>query len=215
MKNYINPANIQELQSFVGDIKGVLKSELDLNNEKDSLLKMIEQVDYLVGKHDHYCDEIDAALSSMVEFDFTKRLNCTERDDNNLINVISQGLNMLNEELYERAINKNIIRTLLDSIASTKLIIVTDGKNNITFAHGKQLDGFKEDELRGKSISTLFDHYELIIHLMRVESLSNSININMLWKGITIPVSLKIAMSMKYSKIEGIIYIIDFPGRDY
>lgn len=209
MKYTLNSETIQQLQTVLKGVKNILSTEADLNSEKESILKMIEQVDSLVGKHDSYCDEIDAVLSAMINFDFSKRLPSHQEDDNNLIHAISQGLNILNEELYEKAINKTVVRSLLDSIASTKLIIVTDNKNNIIFANGKKLEGFKEDDLRGKPISTLFDHYELIIHLMKVESLSNNINMDMMWKGASLPVSLKIGISMNLNKIEGIIYVID------
>ena len=86
MKNNLNTnsPNINELQSFVGDIKSILSSDTDLNFEKNALLQMIEQVDYLVGKHDDYCEEIDSTLSAMVEFDFTKRINSCEDNNNNL-----------------------------------------------------------------------------------------------------------------------------------
>ena len=204
-----NSSTMIQLQSILWGVKDIISSKGDLNTEKDRIRRMIEQVDYLVGKHDEYCEEIYTMLSAMVEFDFSKRLTSCEEDDNNLINVISQGLNMLNEEFKEKAMNKHIVHTVLDTIAFDKLVIITDSKNNIIFAKGNKLPEFKEDNLKGKSISTLFNQYELIVHLMRVESLSKNINLNMIWEEASIPVSLRIGLTMNGNKIDGVTYIID------
>jgi hypothetical protein len=207
-----NSSTMNQLQSVLGGVKDLISSEGDLNIEKDRIRRMIEQVDYLVGKHDEYCEQIYTMLSAMVDFDFSQRLTSCEDDDNNLINVISQGLNMLNEEFQEKAINKSILHTLLDNVAGNKVVIITDSKNNIIFAQGKQLPNFREDEVRGKSISVFFNQYELIVHLMRADSLTKNLNINMTWNESIIPVSLKIGLTMNCNKIDGVTYVADLPG---
>src|SRR5687768_13142495 len=108
MKNELSSLTIHQIQMVMSGVKKALHSDMDLNAEKESLKGMVEQVDYLVGKHDEYCDQINNVLGAMAEFDFSKKLTSCREDDNNLINVVSQGLNMLNEEFSEKAINKNI-----------------------------------------------------------------------------------------------------------
>jgi hypothetical protein len=211
MKNELSSLTIHQIQTVVSGVKNALNADIDLNSEKESILGMIEQVDYLVGKHDEYCEQIEEVLGAMVEFDFSKKLTSCKEDDNNLINIVSQGLNMLNEEFNERAINKNILRSLLETLTPNKIVIITDNKNNIIFSTSySYLENFNEDELRGKAIGFLFNQYDLIIHLMRVESLTKSIDINMNWNGISYPTSLRINLSLsKQNNLEGIIYIIE------
>jgi hypothetical protein len=214
MKNELSSLTIHQIQTVVSGVKNALNADIDLNSEKESILGMIEQVDYLVGKHDEYCEQIEEVLGAMAEFDFSKKLGSCQEDDNNLINIVSQGLNMLNEELAEKAINKNILRSLLEVLCPDKIILITDNKNNIIFTTNfPQFEDFNEEELRGKPIGFLLNQYDLIIHLMRVESLTKPININLNWKGNAYPSSLRINLALsKQNNLEGIIYLLELEG---
>lgn len=203
--------NQQDLKTIVSEAINLSKNE-DLNIEKEKLAELLHQIDFMIGKYDEYANLMAEVFSTMGDFNFSKRLPYYEKEDGLFANLISRGLNWLNEEYEVAAIHKNVVSTVFDNMeVPNALLIVTEisGTIKVVNSGSTGLSGFDEDTLAGQSIHVLFENYsEIVDKRIKEGSSTKNIPINLKWRGISIPAHLNIGFSSRLGKLDAGIYFI-------
>ncbi|MBX9850655.1 MAG: hypothetical protein K2X86_02745 [Cytophagaceae bacterium] len=211
--NYLNNLNPDlQLQALLSEAKTLLKEEGDLNKEKkEDLFQILEQVDFLLGKHDDIYNKFSDIFAAMAGFDFSKRLSYYE-DGDNFVNFIINGINILNEEFQSDVIKKKILHDLFDSInLKDTLLVITNPEGFIYFANSGNagLTNFNDKSLADQSINILFSDFTIVENCIKdKDSSMRDIEINFKWKGKNIPAKMDVTISNTLGKIETLIYII-------
>src|SRR6478609_7179006 len=159
----ISNTNLSELplQNLVTEARNIVSGNLDLNQEKENLSLILDQVDFILGKYDEIYTRFTEIFVAMGDFDFSKRLPFYE-DKDNFINFIVSGINMINEELEANALKKSVFHRILHSLAlkDTLLVITnTDGFINFANSGNTSIENFNDTSLYDQGINSLFVNY--------------------------------------------------------
>ena len=187
------------------------------NKDLEGVGKLLNEIDFMLGKHDDYISQLTEVFTKMADFDFSQRLQIVDDSEEDLSALLSRGLNWLNEEFEAVAIHKDIVDTVFDTIDDRKdsLMVITDVHGNIKFLNKGSVDlpGFKESLLIGKPIHEMFEDFKYVDESIKKGHSTRHIPILFKWKEQTIPSSLNIGFSSRLGKIEASIYYIKFaPG---
>jgi hypothetical protein len=201
-----------QLQSLLGEAKVLLKEKGELKEEKkEDLYKILQQVDYLLGKKDDAYEKFSEVFSSMADFDFSKRLSFNEDGGDDFENFIVNGINILNEELESEAVRKKIFHDFFDSLnLKDTLVIITDPYGFISFANSScnQIQNFNDKALAYQSVNVLFEDFSEIEKFIKERNSFSDIQTIFKWKGNDFPVKVNVTISNSMGKIESLIYVV-------
>lgn len=199
----------QNVQELIAQAKNILQSSEDPTLKMENLNEIISQVDFLMGKNDRIYGPLGDVFTSMVQMDFTKRVS-PNYGDNEFLQFFISGINMINEELEQVALNKEVLHTLLDGLGvKDSMIVITDSTGNIYFVHPGEngLPDFNEELLYGQKIHVLFEDFSFIDNKIKHLGSVRETIIDMKWKGDVIPCHLTLAIAVSMGKINSLVYI--------
>ena len=152
MVDKISYNNILTLREKVEKL--LSEDELLKGNPNITVLKNILKLIVNEEAFHAYYQEFNDVLLSMADMDFSKRLSIENSGD--LFSYISTAINLLNEELAEKAAPKHLLQQTLDLLAEAAILL--DKDKVIQYVNHKfgQLTGFESNEVMGHPISLLF-----------------------------------------------------------
>lgn len=198
------------INDLVSEMKTIVNQSGDLNDHKENLTQIIQQVDFLLGKHDDVYNQYVDLFVAMGQLNFSKRLPIRKEGDT-LINFFNSGINMLNEEFEENLLNKRVLHDFINGIPlENTLIAVTGPDGFIYFAHSTDalLKDFNDKFLINQSIHVLFNDFKIIQDRIKEEGTIRNIKTDFKWKNIIIPVKVDVIISNHFGKVESLIYLI-------
>ena len=199
--------NQQNLKTKVSEANMLLA-----NNDIEGVGKLLQEIDFMLGKYDDYINLLTETFTAMTDFDFSKRLPVYKKEDGLFTNLMSRGINWMNEEFETVALHKNVVNTVFDAIQiSNAMLIVTDTYGTIKVVNRgtTELPNFNEEALSGQSINVIFEDFDSIIDKRLKEGNSTkNIPINLKWRGLLIPSLLNIGLSSRGGKLDAGIYFI-------
>lgn len=203
-------ASESNLNDLVSEMKQIINQSGDLNIHKDSLTNIIQQVDFLLGKHDDVYNTYIDLFVAMGQLDFSKRLPLYT-DGGDFVNFINNGINMLNEEFKANVISKRVFHDFINGVGlNDTLVVVTGSDGFIDFAHSGEtrLTDFGDKFLVDQGIQILFEDFSVIHNRIKNEGTIKKIKVNFKWKNQVFPAIVDVILSAHFGNIESIIYII-------
>jgi len=151
----VDKISYNNILSLREQVEKLLTEDEALKDNKNvtSLKNILKLIVNEEAFHTYYQDFNDV-LISMAEMDFTKRLSIENTGD--LFSYISTAINLLNEELAEKAVPKYLLQQVLDMLPEASVMV--DREKSIQYINSKftALTGFEISELNGQSISLIF-----------------------------------------------------------
>lgn len=199
--------NQQHLKTKISEANTLLA-----NNDIEGVGKLLREIDFMLGKYDDYINLLTETFTAMTDFDFSKRLPVYDDEDGLFANLMSRGINWMNEEFEAVALHKNVVNTVFDAIqVPNAMLIVTDTYGTIKVVNRgtTELPNFNEEALSGQSINVIFEDFDAIIDRRLKEGNSTkNIPINLKWRGLSVPTLLNIGLSSRGGKLDAGIYFI-------
>lgn len=164
----------------------------------------------MINYYRNFCDTITA----MVNLGFSKRL--PEQDSKTLFSFMTLGLNVLNEELFEKVISTKMLHSLLDGLdLKNKAIILTNATGQIIFVHSQVRNVFfSEQVLVGQPMSVVVEDFNELDEKFKNHGFLKGIDVKIKFVDIANRiVKLHLAIPTLLSKSEGIAYILTLSER--
>lgn len=186
----------------------------DLNSERENLKKVLKNIAKWTedgGDDEKYFEEFNKFIISMVALNFSAQLPICE-EAKSVQNVFSLGLNMVNEELKERVISKQLVLLLLQELnLKNCLVIGTDPEGSINFLYTDKEGRFPVfDSIKGQNIKAIISNLDEVSSSIAKHGIGNGMEIT-LTIGNVGPVLLKIAKTSWLQGSEGSMYIFQLP----
>lgn len=147
----------------------ILAQKPEWDVEEQQLYEMLEKIILLgtkKGSLRQVFEDIGEITASMMELDFSKRLNVPEglMNGKNLLNYIGLSLNMVNEELEAKAMPKSVCSDIIATVANTAVVFATDVNGKLTFVSNfaYSILGIDRDDMELPRIEDLLGESEKI-----------------------------------------------------
>lgn len=196
------------MDRLLQEAHAILNSSKDLNSDREKLTNILETI--VAWKADGSSDDIyfnhfQEMMVSMSSLNFSKRLPINS-NQKSLQNLISYSLNMVNQELAEKAFPKALLFPIFKELElKQNLIIVTNYEGIIQFLFSS-IDQFPTSGFEGKKVEEFFTDLDQINYLQLYEPIESITN-QLQFGNYTSPVKVKIR-STPFKLAEGFAYIV-------
>lgn len=99
-------------------------------------------------------EELNEVIVALVSFDYEKKAPVSE--ENNVLDGMAVGLNMLGEELSFSTVSKGYLDSVLESMSDLLVVVDPDGVIGTVNQAACELTGYTREELIGRPMTLLF-----------------------------------------------------------
>jgi DNA-binding CsgD family transcriptional regulator len=213
MENLKNYAESLQMQNLVEEARTILENSSDLNRDKYKLKSLLDEIMHWTKdgdqQYEDYYKNFCETITAMVNLDFSKRL--PELDSKTLFSFMTLGLNVLNEELFQKVVSTKMLHSLLDGLdLKNKAIILTNATAQIIFVHsGIKNAFFSEDVLVGQPMSVVIEDLNELDEKFKNQGFLKGIDVKIKFEDTANRiVKLHLAIPTLLLNSEGIAYIL-------
>ncbi|MFN6943494.1 MAG: hypothetical protein ACK4ND_00995 [Cytophagaceae bacterium] len=189
-------------------------SKSDINSERENLRNIFQQIACWKGdgsKDEEFYEAFQKVILSMASLDFSARLPLS-KEVKSVQNLISYSINMVNEELEERAFPKALVELMLKELQLRNTVVIgTDANGEVKLFYTDRKELFPaKPAFKGLNISMFFESMDDINGLIRKGGIEKGIEVAMVF-GYKGKVTLRIANPSWLKISEGSVYIVSIP----
>ena len=196
------------MDRLLEEAHSILHTSKDLNNYREKLTNIMETI--VSWKEDGSSDEVyfnhfQEMMVSMSALNFSKRLPISNTQKS-LQNLISYSLNMVNQELQEKAFAKALLVSIFKEINLSNTLIIATNYDGIVQFLFSSIPEFPTSGFEGMKVEDFFTDLKKINHIQLYEPIESITN-QLKFGNYTSPVKVKIR-STPFKVSEGYAYIV-------